>query len=231
MNPKCARCDKSVYPTEKLLLLDKAWHKGCFNCEVCKITLTLKTYVALDKKPYCKTHYPKIEHTAVADTPENLRIASNTKAQSTVAYKAEFEHAKGEYTAVADDPNTIRATQNTKMRANYDQRGAEESAPRGRVASNAAEEAAPAPRAVPQPVRAAPPPVAAPEPEPEPAQASGPRYVANYSYDKADPDEVSFVEGDVIINGEIIDEGWMRGTVERTGESGMLPSNYVALVE
>ncbi len=38
---------------------------------------------------------------------------------------------------------------------------------------------------------------------------------------------MSFVEGDIIINGEVIDEGWMRGTVERTGASGMLPANYV----
>ena len=35
------------------------------------------------------------------------------------------------------------------------------------------------------------------------------------------------MDGDIIINGESIDEGWMTGTVERTGESGMLPSNYV----
>eukprot|EP01136_Pigoraptor_vietnamica_P007254 Opistho-1_new@41253 len=228
MNPKCARCDKTVYPTEKLLLLDKAWHKGCFNCEVCKITLTMKTYVALDKRPYCKTHYPKIEHTAVADTPENLRISANTKAQSGVAYKADFEAAKGEYTAVADDPNTVRAVQNSKMRANYDQRGQDESGQRSRTTSSAADEEPPA-RAAPQPVRAAPAPAPAKAPEPEPA--AGPRYVANYSYDKADDDEVSFQEGDIIINGEIIDEGWMRGTVERTGESGMLPSNYVQLVE
>ena len=29
------------------------------------------------------------------------------------------------------------------------------------------------------------------------------------------------------MNAEVIDEGWMTGTVERTGETGMLPSNYV----
>jgi len=48
-----------------------------------------------------------------------------------------------------------------------------------------------------------------------------------YNYTAADDDEVSFREGDYIINAEIIDEGWMIGTVERTGQKGMLPTNYV----
>ena len=50
---------------------------------------------------------------------------------------------------------------------------------------------------------------------------------ALYDYTAADDDEVGFQENDMIINCEPIDEGWMNGTVERTGESGMLPSNYV----
>ena len=48
-----------------------------------------------------------------------------------------------------------------------------------------------------------------------------------YDYVAADDDEVSFSEGDVIINPDPIDEGWMLGTVQRTGARGMLPSNYV----
>ena len=33
--------------------------------------------------------------------------------------------------------------------------------------------------------------------------------------------------GDVIIDASVIDEGWMEGRVESTGQYGMLPSNYV----
>ena len=55
----------------------------------------------------------------------------------------------------------------------------------------------------------------------------GPRYMALYDYAAADEDEVSFSEGDVIIEANVIDEGWMEGRVERTGQFGMLPSNYV----
>ena len=43
----------------------------------------------------------------------------------------------------------------------------------------------------------------------------------------ADDDEVSFREGDFIVNANIIDDGWMEGCVERTGQFGMLPSNYL----
>lgn len=48
-----------------------------------------------------------------------------------------------------------------------------------------------------------------------------------YDYEAQDSDEVSFCDGDLIINVTNIDSGWMTGQVERTGETGMLPANYV----
>ena len=48
-----------------------------------------------------------------------------------------------------------------------------------------------------------------------------------YDYNAGDNDEVSFVEEDVIVNPDPIDDGWMYGTVLRTGQRGMLPANYV----
>ncbi|XP_035533036.1 nebulin isoform X5 [Morone saxatilis] len=53
---------------------------------------------------------------------------------------------------------------------------------------------------------------------------------AMYDYAAADNDEVSFKDGDVIVNVQSIDEGWMYGTVQRTGKTGMLPANYVEAV-
>ncbi|XP_037395323.1 nebulin isoform X2 [Pygocentrus nattereri] len=53
---------------------------------------------------------------------------------------------------------------------------------------------------------------------------------AMYDYSAADKDEVSFKDGDVIVNVQSIDEGWMYGTVQRTGKTGMLPANYVEAV-
>ncbi|XP_065818621.1 nebulin isoform X8 [Labrus bergylta] len=53
---------------------------------------------------------------------------------------------------------------------------------------------------------------------------------AMYDYGAADQDEVSFKDGDVIVNVQAIDEGWMYGTVQRTGKTGMLPANYVEAI-
>jgi hypothetical protein len=52
-------------------------------------------------------------------------------------------------------------------------------------------------------------------------------YVAMYDYDAQDSDEVGFCENDRIINCEIIDDGWVMGTVQRTGQRGMIPANYI----
>ena len=38
---KCPRCQKTVYPAEKLSACSAAWHKGCFKCKTCKIILFL----------------------------------------------------------------------------------------------------------------------------------------------------------------------------------------------
>ncbi|XP_071156372.1 LIM zinc-binding domain-containing Nebulette-like isoform X20 [Mytilus edulis] len=102
MNPPCAKCTKIVYPTEKLNCLDKIWHKGCFKCQSCNMTLNMKNYKGYNKFPYCNAHYPTTKPTQVADTPENRRIADNTKIQSNVQYHSDFEKAKGSYTQVSD---------------------------------------------------------------------------------------------------------------------------------
>lgn len=56
------------------------------------------------------------------------------------------------------------------------------------------------------------------------------KYRALYDYSAADDDEVSFLEDDLISEVTVIDDGWMEGRVERTGQYGMLPSNYVERV-
>ncbi|KAK6060049.1 SH3 domain protein [Cooperia oncophora] len=60
-----------------------------------------------------------------------------------------------------------------------------------------------------------------------PSGAAGFAVKAIYDYTAADKDEVSFLEGDVIVNCEKVDDGWMTGTVQRTLQWGMLPANYV----
>lgn len=53
-------------------------------------------------------------------------------------------------------------------------------------------------------------------------------WVALYDYSAHDDDEVSFNEGDTVLNvAPLPDEGWSSGTVERTGRSGSFPEAYV----
>ncbi|XP_016155225.1 PREDICTED: LOW QUALITY PROTEIN: nebulin [Ficedula albicollis] len=65
---------------------------------------------------------------------------------------------------------------------------------------------------------------------PSQPSTAGRTFRAMYDYTAADADEVSFKDGDTIVNVQAIDEGWMYGTVQRTGKTGMLPANYVEAV-
>uniref|UniRef100_A0A3P9M5A1 LIM and SH3 protein 1 n=1 Tax=Oryzias latipes TaxID=8090 RepID=A0A3P9M5A1_ORYLA len=218
MNPQCARCGKIVYPTEKVSCLDKNWHKGCFHCEVCKMTLNMKNYKGYDKKPYCNAHYPKTSFTIVADTPENLRLRQQSELQSQVKYKKDFEESKGRgFSIVSDTPEMqrLRKTQEQISNAKYHE---DFERARGRGYTPGLD-----------------------DPSMEPPLPClcvvwnclfmvlflQRVYRALYDYTAQDHDEVSFRDGDVIINAQPIDEGWMYGTVQRTGKSGMLPANYV----
>ena len=84
MSKKCAACGKTVYPVEELKCLEKIWHKACFKCQVCGMTLNMKNYKGFDKLPYCNAHVPKAKATVVADTPENLRLKANSEVNISV---------------------------------------------------------------------------------------------------------------------------------------------------
>uniref|UniRef100_A0A3B4ZVL9 LIM and SH3 domain protein 1 n=1 Tax=Stegastes partitus TaxID=144197 RepID=A0A3B4ZVL9_9TELE len=217
MNPMCGRCNLVVYPTEKVNCLDKYWHKGCFSCEVCKMTLNMKNYKGFEKRPYCNAHYPKTNFTAVADTPENLRLKQQSKIQSTVLYKEDFEKNKGRgFSVVTDTPELQRLKKTQDQISNVSVTQTITSAYQQPAASqNFHYEPAPEPV---RPAAAAPPP------------SAGKRYRAVYDYSAADEDEVSFVDGDLIVDVQQIDEGWMYGRVDRTGQQGMLPANYVEAI-
>nr|XP_046272521.1 LIM and SH3 domain protein 1 isoform X2 [Scatophagus argus] len=233
MNPLCSRCNLVVYPTEKVNCLDKYWHKGCFSCEVCKMTLNMKNYKGFDKRPYCNAHYPKTQFTCVADTPENLRLKQQSKMQSQVHYKEDFEKNKGKgFSQVADTPEfqRIKKTQeqisNVRYHEEFEKKKTGGDSPH--QPSNPSQAYQPPAASqnyhydpAPEPVRQA---AAAPPP------GTGKRYRAVYDYSAADEDEVSFVDGDVIVDVQQIDEGWMYGRVQRTGQQGMLPANYVEAI-
>ncbi|KXJ28327.1 LIM and SH3 domain protein F42H10.3 [Exaiptasia diaphana] len=202
MNQLCAKCAKIVYPVEKFNCLDKIWHKGCFKCTVCNMTLNLKNYKGYNRYPYCQAHYPTTRHTEVADTVENRRLAQQTRQQSQIEYTKEFNKEKGSYTAIEDDPETrrhMKVSQNISGVAYRNEHGPHH---QGRDSH----------QTVPQPVSRTRPPST---------------YVAIYDYTANDFDEVTILEGDTINNVHRIDDGWLEGRVQRTGKYGLFPANYV----
>uniref|UniRef100_A0A1A8KI80 LIM and SH3 domain protein 1 n=1 Tax=Nothobranchius kuhntae TaxID=321403 RepID=A0A1A8KI80_NOTKU len=220
MNPPCGRCNKPVYPTEKINCLDKYWHKGCFSCEVCKMALSMTNYKGFEKKPYCSMHYPKTSFTIVTDTPENLRLKQQTMLNSQALYKEDFEKNKGKLSVVVDTPEMqrLKKTQdqisNIKYHEEFEKSKIRSDAPppenrQENEASNAG-----------QPAEQMRPAAVAPS-------GGGRRYQALYSYTAAEADEVSLQEGDLILDVVPIDEGWMFGCNQRTGKQGMLPANYM----
>jgi len=57
---KCESCNKTVYQAEKLLVEDKSgkrlFHKNCFKCSTCDMTVDLRNYGSEGGKIYCKNH-------------------------------------------------------------------------------------------------------------------------------------------------------------------------------
>lgn len=73
------------------------------------------------------------------------------------------------------------------------------------------------------------------EPEPEAAAPAAAEKkitaVADYDYERDEDNEISFKEGDLIIDIEFFDDDWWLGTHEKTGEKGVFPANHVKLNE
>lgn len=245
----CRRSGKKVYVADKPVRIGgMVFLPNHFTCAKSGVKLNNNNAVVKDGDVYHKDHVPKDKATSVGlDMPEMQRLKQNSIRQSHVQYAKDFNAEKGKYTVVADDANTMAAvkTQQQQSGVAYKQALPEMAAASGEEAAAAPPPASYEPAAEPEPApepeaeaEAAPEPEPEPEPEayeaaPEEAAAEeapagdGARYKAEYDYTAADNDEISFVEGDIIVDGKVIDEGWMSGTVERTGESGMLPSNYV----
>jgi hypothetical protein len=61
------QCGKTAYPLESLTALGAVFHKGCFKCAVCNMSLNLKNFKGFEGKIYCLVHTPNVKATAVAD--------------------------------------------------------------------------------------------------------------------------------------------------------------------
>merc|ERR1711976_925192 len=64
---KCYVCQKTAYPLESQTAGGNTFHKLCFKCSGCKVTLNVSTFKAHDGSVYCAQCVPKASATAVAD--------------------------------------------------------------------------------------------------------------------------------------------------------------------
>lgn len=67
------------------------------------------------------------------------------------------------------------------------------------------------------------------KPAPAPSKPIMPSAIAEYDYEAGEENELTFKEGDLIINIEFVDDDWWLGELENTREKGLFPSNYVEL--
>jgi uncharacterized CHY-type Zn-finger protein len=56
---KCDICTKSVYAAERIEAGGRIFHKLCFKCSVCKMTLNLNNYAQSEGVLYCKNDFQK----------------------------------------------------------------------------------------------------------------------------------------------------------------------------
>ncbi|XP_061441591.1 nebulette isoform X1 [Rhineura floridana] len=172
----------------------------------------------------------------VTDTPELQRLKRTQEQISNVKYHEDFEKTKGRgFTPIMDDPVTERVRRNTQVVSDAAYKGVhphivemdrrpgiivapvlpgayQQSQPQGYGYMH--QTSMSSMRSV----------------HSQPHSANLRTYRAMYDYSAQDEDEVSFRDGDYIINVQPIDDGWMYGTVQRTGKTGMLPANYIEFV-
>ncbi|CAA3005577.1 LIM domain-containing protein WLIM1-like [Olea europaea var. sylvestris] len=57
---KCAGCNNTVYPTEKVSVNGTAYHKNCFKCSHGGCVISPSNYIAHEGRLYCKHHHTQL---------------------------------------------------------------------------------------------------------------------------------------------------------------------------
>ena len=108
---KCNICGKTAYPLESVKALDTVFHKWCFKCAECGITLNLKNFKGVGGKVYCFTHTPVDRASTSAD---DYTVKSNTEAQkkNVEARSAQLATQKGTGDAITQVADFTTASPN-----------------------------------------------------------------------------------------------------------------------
>ena len=113
----CGKCQKTVYPTEKIEAADKHFHKSCFKCieQGCNISLTLKTLNVVDGALYCIKHVPKQKVISVADS---LSVTHALNAPKKADESRRLVNGSGEKINVGLDSISLQHAQNAPKKSN-----------------------------------------------------------------------------------------------------------------
>jgi len=76
---KCFACGKTLYPMEAISAGVNQYHRICFKCSVCGITLSLKNSQQKGDTVFCTQHVPKEIPTSTADRADLNRIKDAPK--------------------------------------------------------------------------------------------------------------------------------------------------------
>ncbi|XP_031260022.1 LIM domain-containing protein PLIM2b isoform X2 [Pistacia vera] len=90
---KCAACEKTVYPLEKVTMEGECYHKTCFRCAHGGCPLTHSSYAALDGVLYCKHHFSQL-FMEKGNYSHVLKAATHRRNASTTSEPAETEPAE-----------------------------------------------------------------------------------------------------------------------------------------
>ncbi|TYG89704.1 hypothetical protein ES288_A12G121500v1 [Gossypium darwinii] len=95
---KCAACEKTVYPLEKVTMEGECFHKTCFRCAHGGCPLTHSSYAALDGVLYCKHHFAQLfmvkgNYNHVLQAATHRRNNSTASSSENVETRAEPEES------------------------------------------------------------------------------------------------------------------------------------------
>lgn len=78
----------------------------------------MRQFIDFTTHTHTHSHYPTTRFTSVADTPENKRLAQQSKQQSDLEYRKDREGYMKEFTQVSDNVSTRQAQQQQRLASN-----------------------------------------------------------------------------------------------------------------
>ncbi|CAN7008136.1 hypothetical protein IGI04_010864 [Brassica rapa subsp. trilocularis] len=100
---KCATCQKTVYPLEKVTMEGECFHKTCFKCAHSGCPLTHSSYASLNGVLYCKVHFNQLFLEKGSYNNVHQAAANHRRSASSGASSPPHDDHKPEDEAVAPE--------------------------------------------------------------------------------------------------------------------------------